>query len=174
MLDSSHYLKGRPLLTPTVLPKNVKSTAGFLDLSHPHQGPFTRRFVVTQPGFMAAVAVIWVKTTKSFFPPLTFNACSLPSSCRRGVEIYGAFFICCCSLLFLYMLWSYESKEDQYFLCALKGVKDEGVMKYTRHCVCKLRFLDTIFAELVAFLLKCGLQNLLGCPELFWCTRSQL
>lgn len=146
MLDSSHYLKGRPLLTPTVLLKNVKSTAGFLNLSHPHQGPFTRRFVVTQPGLMAAVAVIWVKTTKSFFPPRTFSTCSLPSSCRRGVEILGTFLyvvVLCCS--FTCYGFMNQKKTNILFTDGLKGMKDEGVVKYTRYCVCKERFLDSIF-----------------------------
>ena len=34
-------------------------------------------------------------------------------------------------------------------------------------------FATQFFAELVVFLLKCGLQNLFGCPELFWCSWSR-
>ena len=126
--------------------RNVKSTASFLDLSHPHQVSFTRRFVVTQPGLMAAVAVIWVKTTKSFFPPRTFSTCSLPSSCRRGVEILGTFLyvvVLCCS--FTCYGFMNQKKTNILFTDGLKGMKDEGVVKYTRYCVCKERFLDSIF-----------------------------
>ena len=39
----------------------------------------------------------------------------------------------------------FESKEDKYFVYGLKGMKDEGFVKYTRLCFCKLRFLDTIW-----------------------------
>lgn len=82
----------------------------------------------------------------------------------RGLFLYVVF-LCCSFTCYGFMNLK---KTNILFTDGLRGMKDEGVVKYTRYCVCKQDFATQFFAELVVFLLKCGLQNLFGCPELFW------
>ena len=59
----------------------------------------------------------------------------------RGLVLYVV--VLCCS--FTCYGFVKQKKTNVLFTDGLKGMKDEGVVKYTRYCVYKPRFLDTIF-----------------------------